>query len=1086
MISEAVIQEVLHLDDAEGVDCLSNGEIFTGLAQMGYEKPSIKLTFYKAFFSRVKTPLFKGMLAVREIVEEGIAEAQVQDNTAAAVDQEDVAKDVYDEVIPSLTSPTSPPPPSHDIPSTSKDVVNQGRMISELDKDEGIELVDEQVKDIAEVKGRQTDKQAEIYQLDLDHPSKDLSMQEDDSEVQEVVEVVTTAKLITEVVTAATSQVSAASATIPATKPSISVAALTVVAAYTRRRKGVIIRDPKEELSSKTPAETPTDAKSKDKGKGIMIEKPKPIKKKDQIELDAEYARKLHEEINKDIDWDTAIDHNNAGYKLDYFKGLSYDDIRPIFQAKFDANMRFLLKTKEQMEEEDRRALKSINETPAQKAAKRRKLNEEAKKVKDLKKHLEIVPDEDDDVYTEATPLTRKAMFERPDGQDAVWKSQRSVQGMDVCHALADLGASNNLMPLSIWKKLSLPELTPTRMTLELADRSITSPKGVTEDVFVKLGKFHFPTDFVVVDFEADPRVPPILGRSFLRTGRALIDVYGEEITLRVSEESVTFNLNQTMRYSLTYDDNFVNRVDVIDIACKEFVQDILDFQYNPKSSNPTFVSDPLIPENDFSKEPIVKSSSPTLTPFGESDFFLEEIKDFLNDDLIPTGIENYVYDPKGDILFHEKLLNEDPFQLPLMDLKLAKETKKISDIKGVDPRFFTHKILMEDDYKLAVQSQRRVNPKIHDVIKKKVIKLLVADMIYPISNSPWVSKIHCVPKKGGNVFYCFLDGFSRYFQIPIDPQDQEKTTFTCPYGTSRTVACPLACVMLSVDRAKVDVITKLPHPTTVKGVKSFLGHAGFYRRFIQDFSKIARPMTHLLEMESPFVFYKECIDAFNTLKKKLTEAPILIIQRCVHGQEAFEILKACHEGPTGGYHGANLIVKKTSGQVKVSNHGLKRILKRTVRENDASWSDKLDDALWAFCTAYKTSIGCTPYKLVYGKPCHLPIELEHRAYWALKHVNIDLKITGDHRKLQLNKLRKLKTCWAGPFTITQVFPYGTIELSQPNGPNFKWEHPPLVVGTYTASGNSLMTVGMPCAFYSQQSSPKLDSPSALKFSRIK
>nr|GFC39170.1 reverse transcriptase domain-containing protein [Tanacetum cinerariifolium] len=124
--------------------------------------------------------------------------------------------------------------------------------------------------------------------------------------------------------------------------------------------------------------------------------------------------------------------------------------------------------------------------------------------------------------------------------------------GMEICHALADLGASINLMPLSIWKKLSLPELTPTRMTLELADRSITHPKGVAEDVFVKVEKFYFLTDFVVVDFEADPRVPLILGRSFLRIGRALIDVNGEEITLMVNDESITFNLNQTMRYSST------------------------------------------------------------------------------------------------------------------------------------------------------------------------------------------------------------------------------------------------------------------------------------------------------------------------------------------------------------------------------------------------------------------------------------------------------------------------------------------------------------------------------------------------------
>ncbi|GKD27987.1 reverse transcriptase domain-containing protein [Tanacetum coccineum] len=212
------------------------------------------------------------------------------------------------------------------------------------------------------------------------------------------------------------------------------------------------------------------------------------------------------------------------------------------------------------------------------------------------------------------------------------------------------------------------------------------------------------------------------------------------------------------------------------------------------------------------------------------------------------------------------------------------------------------------------------------------------------------------------------------------------------------------------------------------------------------------------------------------------------VIQRCVSGQEAIDILKACHSGPTGGHYGANYTSKKVfdSGQVEVSNRGLKRILERTVGENRASWSDKLDDGLWAFCTSYKTPIGCTPYKLVYGKACHLPIKLEHKAYWALKHANFDLKTVGDHRKVQLNELNelrdqayqnsliykektkrihdskiknyvfnvgdrvllfnsrlklfsgKLKSRWSGPFTITEVFPYGTVELSQTSGPNFK------------------------------------------------
>nr|GEU68242.1 reverse transcriptase domain-containing protein [Tanacetum cinerariifolium] len=296
----------------------------------------------------------------------------------------------------------------------------------------------------------------------------------------------------------------------------------------------------------------------------------------------------------------------------------------------------------------------------------------------------------------------------------------------------------------------SITHPTPTRMALELADRSITHPKGFTEDVFIKVGKFHFPTNFVVVDFKADPRVPLILGRSFLRTGRALIDVYGEEITLRVNDEAVTFNLNQTTRHSSRYDD------------------------------------------------------------LSGSDFFLEEIEAYLKDELISPEINHADCDPEGDICLIEKLLNNDPFQLPPIDLKqgevvkekssieeppklelkdlpshleyaylededklpviIAKDLKvdekeallkvlkshkraiawKIIDIKGIDPRLCTHKILMEKDYKPAMQSQGRVNPKFHEVIKKEVIKLLDAGMIYLIFDSPWVSPIHCVPKKGG------------------------------------------------------------------------------------------------------------------------------------------------------------------------------------------------------------------------------------------------------------------------------------------------------------------------------------------------
>nr|GEV83104.1 hypothetical protein [Tanacetum cinerariifolium] len=213
---------------------------------------------------------------------------------------------------------------------------------------------------------------------------------------------------------------------------------------------------------------------------------------------------------------------------------------------------------------------------------------------------------------------------------------------MDECLALADLGASINLKPLSVWNNISLLELTPTLMTLELADRLISRPIGVAEYVFVKVGKFNFSADFVVVDFDADPRVPLILGRSFLKTGRALIDVYARELTLRVNNEAVTFNLDQTSRYSANYNDMTTNRINVIDMACEEYSREVLSFSDMIASGSPTPYYDP-----------IVSTSSPTLTPFG---VFLA-----LEDDLISWEVDHSYYDTKGDILFLEAFLNDDP-----------------------------------------------------------------------------------------------------------------------------------------------------------------------------------------------------------------------------------------------------------------------------------------------------------------------------------------------------------------------------------------------------------------------------------------
>nr|GFB83115.1 hypothetical protein [Tanacetum cinerariifolium] len=448
--------------------------------------------------SGVETPLFENMLQVREVD----AEEEVQVPAHDDVDQENVTEEIADDV----AQPTSPLPPSPVIPSlplhqsprpplpqvaegssilvqqvldkcsalvhrveglesanTAQQVeilklksrvkklerLNKGRI--SVDIDEGIELVDDQEKD-AQVKGWQADTQAEIYNIDLDHTSKVLSIQED-SEVQEVVEVVNAAKLMTEVVTAATTQVVptakpvvvAISAAKPAAKPKVLKVVPAAPAVSTRKRKGVVIRDPEEELHNDTPAETQS---AKDKGKGILLKDPKHMKKKGQIAMDAEYARKLQEEEEshaqakdaqatdvqpKDVQakgiqyirryhgykkkpqsefeaHKNMIDYlkNTEGFKLAFFKEKTYDQIRPIFQARFDTNMRFLLKSKEEMEKEQEEIIKSINETPAQKAAKRRRLCEQAKEAEDLKKQLEVVADEDDDVFVKATPIGTK------------------------------------------------------------------------------------------------------------------------------------------------------------------------------------------------------------------------------------------------------------------------------------------------------------------------------------------------------------------------------------------------------------------------------------------------------------------------------------------------------------------------------------------------------------------------------------------------------------------------------------------------------------------------------------------------------
>nr|GEV37119.1 reverse transcriptase domain-containing protein [Tanacetum cinerariifolium] len=806
--------------------------------------------------------------------------------------------------------------------------------------------------------------------------------------------------------------------------------------------------------------------------------------------------------------------------------------------------------------------------------------------------------------------------------------------GMDECLALADLGASINIMPLSVWNKLSLPDFSPMCMTLELADH-----------------------------FDVDPRVPLILERSFLKTGRALIDVFEGELTLRVGKEAITFNLDQTSRYSSNYNDMKAKRIDVIDMACEGYSKDVLGFSDMITSGNPTPYYDP-----------IVSTTSPTLTPFRNSDFLLEEVDAFLalEDDPTSPEVDQSYLDTEGDILLLEAFLNDDPLlpppiqgnylpevrkelkiceaksdkssideppevelkdlpphleytflegddKLPVIianDLRMEEKTAlitvlkshkraiawKLFDIKGIDPDFCTHKILMEEDFEPAVQHQRRVNPRKYDVIKQEIMKLIDTGFIYPISNSHWVIPVHCVPKKGGFTVVeneeneLVLTRLVTGWRVCID-YHQEKTTFTYPYRTFayRRMPFRLCNAPGTFQRCMMAIIHDMIDKTMEVIMDDFSVFGNSFQSCLSYLEKMLKrcedtnlclnwEKSHFMVKEdTPFILSKECVEAFQTLKRKLTEAPILIapywdmpfelmcdasdfaiggvlgqrqekhfrpIQyasktmtevesdyttmekemlavvyafkffwsylimnksivytdhsalkylfskkdfkaRLLHWilllQEfTFKVIetkgaenlaadhlsrlenlhqnvldpKEINESFTletlnlvstrgdsstpwfadfANYHaGISLsmacrpnrkssegvytarkpltfsrlttmdppgdtmaqITQPRSGQVEVSNRGLKRILKRTVGENRASWSDKLDDTPWAFRTAYKTLIGCTPYKLAYGKACHLPIELEHKAYWALKHANFDLQTGGDQKKV--------------------------------------------------------------------------------------
>ncbi|XP_061360425.1 uncharacterized protein LOC133304398 [Gastrolobium bilobum] len=385
-----------------------------------------------------------------------------------------------------------------------------------------------------------------------------------------------------------------------------------------------------------------------------------------------------------------------------------------------------------------------------------------------------------------------------------------AIGNINVGRALCDLGASINLMPLSVMKSLEIFELKPTMVSLQPSDRSLRRPNEVIEDVLVKVGKFIFHADFVVLDMEEEGDMPLLLGRPFRATARAMIGVEKGKLELRMDDEKVAINIFDVMKHAEAKNDCF--RVDILEELFLEKKDDGQTLEEETKF----FDENPRKENSKIPMEELKKKDSDITVEAPEVE--LKELSSTLK----------YIF--LGDTETYPVIINKelsDSEETKLMKVLKDHQTAIgwfISDLKGTNLSFCTHKILMEDNIKPVRKPQRRLNPTMKEVVRKEVVKLLDADMIYPISDTAW---------------------------IPVAPEDQEKTTFTCLFGVFAYRRMPFG-------------LCNAP--------------ATFQRRFIKDFSKIAKPLSQLLVKDTSFNFDEECLHSFNLLKEKLTIAPVLMV----------------------------------------------------------------------------------------------------------------------------------------------------------------------------------------------------------------
>ncbi|CAM8923561.1 unnamed protein product [Rhodiola kirilowii] len=581
-----------------------------------------------------------------------------------------------------------------------------------------------------------------------------------------------------------------------------------------------------------------------------------------------------------------------------------------------------------------------------------------------------------------------------------------SLGKVEIDRALCDFGASISLIPYSLFEKIDMGELHPTTISLKLADRSSRIPRGVLRDVPIKVGKFFIPVDFYVLEMDDEQETPVILGRPFLNTIEAVIRCGVGSIELKIGNEKLKKFLKNAMRAPTS---SF--ECNLLDISCENLELTSFESEFMKLDDSSMLFTSLMDMEDEEMCDLTLAEGEQVLDAHEGKEDPVPRGKEF-EGELKPLP-SNLRYEFLGSNSTYPVIVGATLNEHETSKLLHVRKTNRkslaysVDDLKGISPSLCMHRINLEGNAKPSRELLRRLNPKLIDVVFKEITKLRDAGIIYSVPDSEWVSPIHVVPKKrgltivqnnkgelvptrtvngwrmcinyrklnkatrkdhfpipfidqmlerlAGHEYFCFLDGYSGFYQIPILPNDQEKTTFTCPYGTFAFRRMPFGlcnapgtfqrCMMsifsdyiekcmevfmddfsihgtslddcltnlsqvlarcietdlvlnwekchymvqegivlghlvskrgVEVDKAKVQSIEQLPPLEDQKGVRGYLGHAGFYRRFIRDFSKIAKPLTRILCNDVQFNFDEECLEAFEKLKKALVSAPIV------------------------------------------------------------------------------------------------------------------------------------------------------------------------------------------------------------------